>query len=308
MKTLDVAALSVKDLHYYLHHIIAPRPIALVSTVDAGGKVNLSPFSFFNLFSTNPPICVFSPARRVRDNTTKHTLENLREVPECVIHMASYSMVQQTSLASTEYAKGVNEFEKAGFTELPSDIVRPPRVAESLVQMECEVKEIIALGDGPGAGNLVLAEIVKIHIADEVLNSDGLIDQAKLDLVARLGGDWYARVGAANMFKLPKPTQTWNIGFDGLPPFVRYSDVLTGNDLALLANVPALPLPEEVAGYLHSPGDLTAQLRYLADFRESRESFVHQRAKTLIGKNKIEEAWLTLLAGALYEEEELIKQ
>jgi len=307
MKTLDVDALSVKDLHYYLHHLIAPRPIALVSTVDLEGRVNLSPFSFFNLFSTNPPVCVFSPSRRVRDNTTKHTVENLREVPECVIHMVSYKMVQQTSLASSEYPKGVNEFVKAGFTALPSDVVRPPRVAESPVQMECRVKDIISLGDGPGAGNLVLAQIIKIHIKNDVLNAAGLIDQEKLDLVARLGGDWYARMSAANLFQVPKPTLSHNIGFDGLPSFVRNSCVLSGNDLAQLANVSALPIPEDVAAYLYTGTDLNVQLQHLEAYPQTRESFVQQRAKTLIAKHKIEEAWLTLLAGALYEEEQLTK-
>lgn len=299
MKSFDAAALSTSQLHQYLQHAIAPRPIALVSTVDAKGKVNLSPFSFFNLFSTNPPVCIFSPSRRVRDNTTKHTLENLREVPECVIHVVTYAMVQQTSLASTEYAKGVNEFEKAGFTQLASEMVRPPRVAESPVQLECRVRQIIALGDGPGAGNLVLAEIIRIHIDEAMMDAEGNILQQKLDLVARLGGDWYASIGEENLFKVPKPVSGQGIGMDRLPAYVRGSAVLTGNELAQLANVAVLPGHHEVAAYLSAQTKMAAQLQA---FPEGRLSFIHHRARRLIQKDNLEEAWLSLLAGDLYEQ------
>jgi flavin reductase (DIM6/NTAB) family NADH-FMN oxidoreductase RutF len=246
MLTLNTADLNPVQLQNYLQYAIAPRPICFATTVDAAGQVNLSPFSFFNMFSTNPPICVFSPARRVRDNTTKHTLENILEVKECVINIVNYSMVQQMSLASTEYAKGINEFEKSGFTMLPSELVKPPRVAEAPVQFECVVTEVINLGNNPGAGNLILAEIKLIHINEDILDADGKIDQEKIDLVARLGGDWYCRVTKDNLFKVPKPLTTLGIGVDALPHAVRNSLVLTGNDLGMLGNVAALPSAEEV--------------------------------------------------------------
>lgn len=246
MLTLNTSELSPIQLQNYLQYAIAPRPICFASTMDAQGNVNLSPFSFFNMFSTNPPICVFSPARRVRDNTTKHTLENVLEVKECVINMVNYAMVQQTSLASTEYAKGINEFEKAGFTMLQSHLVKPPRVAEAPVQFECIVKEVIALGNENGAGNLVLAEIKLIHINEEVLDAEGKIDQAKIDLVARLGGDWYCRVTPENLFKVAKPLTTLGIGVDTLPFSIRNSKVLTGNDLGKLGNIEALPNNEDI--------------------------------------------------------------
>jgi flavin reductase (DIM6/NTAB) family NADH-FMN oxidoreductase RutF len=246
MLTLNTADLNPVQLQNYLQYAIAPRPICFATTVDAAGQVNLSPYSFFNMFSTDPPICVFSPARRVRDNTTKHTLENILEVKECVINIVNYSMVQQMSLASTEYAKGINEFEKSGFTMLPSELVKPPRVAEAPVQFECVVTEVINLGNNPGAGNLILAEIKLIHINEDILDADGKIDQEKIDLVARLGGDWYCRVTKDNLFKVPKPLTTLGIGVDALPHAVRNSLVLTGNDLGMLGNVASLPSAEEV--------------------------------------------------------------
>lgn len=246
MLTLDCKDLSPIQLQNYLQYAIAPRPICFASTIDAEGNVNLSPFSFFNMFSTNPPICVFSPARRVRDNTTKHTLENVLAVKECVINIVDYSMVQQMSLASTEYAKGVNEFEKAGFSMLESQLVKPPRVAEAPVQLECEITDIIPLGGKNGAGNLILAEIKVIHIKEEILDSEGKIDQQKIDLVARLGGDWYCRVTPESLFKVAKPLTTLGIGVDALPVSVRFSKVLTGNDLGMLGNVEHLPTAEEI--------------------------------------------------------------
>ncbi|RZK56570.1 MAG: flavin reductase family protein [Pedobacter sp.] len=246
MLTLSTSDLSPIQLQNYLQYAIAPRPICFASTIDNEGNVNLSPFSFFNLFSTNPPICVFSPARRVRDNTTKHTLENVLAVKECVINIVDYSMVQQMSLASTEYAKGVNEFEKAGFSMLESQLVKPPRVAEAPVQLECEITDIIPLGGKNGAGNLILAEIKVIHIKEEILDSEGKIDQQKIDLVARLGGDWYCRVTPESLFKVAKPLTTLGIGVDALPVSVRFSKVLTGNDLGMLGNVEHLPTAEEI--------------------------------------------------------------
>jgi len=277
MLTLKSSDLSPLQLQNYLQYAIAPRPICFASTIDKSGNVNLSPFSFFNMFSTNPPMCVFSPSRRVRDNTTKHTLENVLEVKECVINIVNYAMVQQMSLASTEYGKEINEFEKAGFTMLPSQMVKPPRVAEAPVQFECIITEVISLGDNPGAGNLVLAEIKVIHIDENILDKDGKIDQEKIDLVARLGGDWYCRVTKENLFQVPKPLTTLGIGVDALPYGVRNSMVLTGNDLGMIGNVAALPSPEEIDDIavlsevkevldatIGDPGNRTRELQELA--------------------------------------------
>ena len=241
MLTINTSDISPLELQGYLQSAIAPRPICLASTIDKAGQVNLSPFSYFNLFSMNPPICIFSPSRRVRDNTTKHTLENLKEVPECVINIVNYAMVGQVSLSSCEYSKDVNEFTKAGFTQIPSDLVTPPRVAESPIQLECTVAQIIALGEKAGAGNLVLAEIKRIHIAESVLNANHKIDQAKLDLVARLGGDWYARINEQNLFEVTKPNTQLGMGFDMLPTFIKKSEALSNNEKAQLANCTTLP-------------------------------------------------------------------
>lgn len=241
MLTLDTDQLSTQEIQQYLQYAIAPRPICFASTIDLEGNVNLSPFSFFNLFSMSPPICIFSPSRRVRDNTTKHTLENIKVVPECVINIVNYNMVQQMSLSSCDYPKRTNEFTKAGFTELASELVKPPRVAEAPIQLECIVQEVISLGENAGAGNLVLALIKKIHIKEEVLDGDKHIDQTKLDLVARLGGDWYARITEANLFKVEKPNTKLGIGFDHLPAAIITSDLLTNNEKAQLANFDILP-------------------------------------------------------------------
>ncbi len=236
MRTLDTENLSIQELQQYLQYAIAPRPICFASTIDLEGNVNVSPFSFFNLFSINPPICIFSPSRRVRDNSTKHTLENIKLVPECVINIVNYEMVQQVSLASCDFPKGINEFIKAGFTQLASDLVKPPRVAEAPIQLECIIQQVISLGENAGAGNLVLAEIKRIHIKENVLDSTGHIDPVKLDLVARLGGDWYARITANNLFKVEKPNSKIGIGFDKLPIGIQQSSFLTNNEKAQLAN------------------------------------------------------------------------
>lgn len=237
MLTLDTEKLSTQEIQQYLQSAIAPRPICFASTIDLEGNVNLSPFSFFNLFSMNPPICIFSPSRRVRDNTTKHTLENVKLVPECVINIVNYDMVQQVSLSSCDYPKGTNEFIKAGFTPLASELVRPPRVAESPIQLECIVQELISLGEKAGAGNLVLAEIKRIHINNNVLDDNGHIDQIKLDLVARLGGDWYARITEDSIFKVEKPNSKIGIGIDQLPLAIQTTTVLTNNEKAQLGNI-----------------------------------------------------------------------
>jgi flavin reductase (DIM6/NTAB) family NADH-FMN oxidoreductase RutF len=241
MLTLSTDQLSTQEIQQYLQYAIAPRPICFASTIDLEGNVNLSPFSFFNLFSMNPPICIFSPSRRVRDNTTKHTLENIKMVPECVINIVNYEMVQQMSLASCDYPKGTNEFIKAGFTPLASKLVKPPRVAEAPIQLECIVQEVITLGENAGAGNLVLALIKKIHIKEEVLDANKNIDQTKLDLVARLGGDWYARITEENLFKVEKPNTKLGIGFDQLPIGIITNELLTQNEKAQLANYDILP-------------------------------------------------------------------
>jgi flavin reductase (DIM6/NTAB) family NADH-FMN oxidoreductase RutF len=241
MLTLETEKIPLQQLQQYLQAAIAPRPICFASTIDKQGQVNLSPFSFFNLFSMNPPVCVFSPSRRVRDNTTKHTLENLREVPECVINIVNYDMVQQMSLSSCDYPKGTSEFIKAGFTPIASTLVKPPRVAESPVQLECIIRDIISLGDQPGAGNLVIAEIKVIHIGEQVLNENNKIDPAKLDLVARLGDDWYSRVTPEVLFQVEKPNTQLGIGFDQLPNFILNNAAFTGNEKAQLANISMLP-------------------------------------------------------------------
>lgn len=266
MKTIYPSELNTADLQAYLQGAVAPRPIALASTIDKQGNINLSPFSFFNVFSANPPILIFSPARRVRDNTTKHTLENVLEVPEVVINVVTYAIVEQTSLASTEYDKGVNEFVKAGFTAVPSLKVRPPRVQESPVQFECVVKEVKSLGSEGGAGNLVICEVVCFHVHPNVLNEKGKIDTQKIDLVARMGGDWYCRAYGNAIFEVEKPLAKKGIGIDQLPAVIRESNYLTGNQLARLANIEQIPddallssveIPREMA--LH-PHQLAAQL------------------------------------------------
>ncbi|WP_158795239.1 flavin reductase family protein [Pedobacter sp. L105] len=281
MLTINVSDLSPAQLQNYLHYAIAPRPICLATTIDQAGNVNLSPFSFFNLFSTNPPVCVFSPSRRVRDNTSKHTIENILEVKECVINIVNYDMVQQVSLSSTDYAKGINEFEKAGFTMLPSELVKPPRVAEAPVQMECVVTQVIHMGDKPGAGNLVLAEIKRIHINEAILDEEGKIDQVKIDLVARLGGDWYCRVTPENLFKVAKPLTTLGIGVDALPRGVRNSYVLTGNDLGMLGNIEKIPAEEEIDLVRHLPSVKEVMDATIGD-AINRQRELHELAKEML--------------------------
>lgn len=294
MLTINTAELSPAQLQNYMQYAIAPRPICFATTIDEAGNINLSPFSFFNMFSTNPPLCIFSPARRVRDNTTKHTLENVLEVKECVINIVNYAMVQQTSLASTEYAKGINEFEKAGFTMLPSQLVRPPRVAEAPVQMECVVREVIHLGENPGAGNLILAEVKLIHIREEILDEDGKIDQAKIDLVARLGGDWYCRVTPESLFKVAKPLTTLGIGVDALPKAVRYSKVLTGNDLGMLGNIEQLPADEELDAIRNH-----AEVKEIFDATigdvTNRERELHELARQWLSNGNVNDALKVVL-------------
>lgn len=244
-RSLSPEQLSQAELHGYLLSAVAPRPICFASTISAKGEVNLSPYSFFNVFSSNPPVMIFSPARRGRDNTVKHSYENVKEVAEVTINVVNHPMVEQMSLASTEYARGVNEFKKAGFTQVESDLIKPPRVGEAPVSFECRVTEVIELGDGPGAGNLVLAEVLKIHLQEEYLDQDGRLDTRLLDLVGRMGGSWYTRASGDSLFEIPKPLRTLGIGVDSLPESARNSTVLTGNELGRLGNSEVMPTSEE---------------------------------------------------------------
>ena len=294
MVSIDPKNLTVQKLHQYLLGAIGPRPIAFASTVDAEGKPNLAPFSFFNVFSANPPILIFSPARSGRTNTTKDTYNNVKVVPEVVINVVNYDIVHQMSLASSPYAPGVNEFEKAGFTALKSVNVKPFRVAESPVQFECKVNEVIELGTEGGAGNLIICEVVKIHVHDEVLDSNGMIDQQKIDLVARMGGDWYSRANAESMFEITKPISTCGIGFDALPTDIKSSKILSGNNLGYLAGIEKIPDETYVNEYkLLELSDLFVSLE---DNALALEEELHKRAKSLLDENKLEEAWLTLLS------------
>jgi len=279
MLTIDPKKVSVSEMHSYLLGAVAPRPIAFASTVDKEGNINLSPFSFFNVFSANPPIMIFSPARRGRDNTTKHTYENVKIVPEVVINIVSYAMIQQASLASTEYDQGVNEFIKSGLTAVPSQRIKPPRVGESPASFECKVNEVIELGENGGAGNLIICEVLLAHIKEEILDNEGKIDPQKLDAVARMGGDYYCRAHGEAIFKVPKPLTTKGIGVDQIPAPIRNSKILTGNDLGILGNVEQLP----------AKGSLDEVIEYASTDE------VHAQAQQLLHKGKVESAWRLLL-------------
>jgi flavin reductase (DIM6/NTAB) family NADH-FMN oxidoreductase RutF len=289
---IDLKELNTMQKQQWLQAAIAPRPICFASTIDSKGNVNLSPFSFFNLFSSNPPIVIFSPSRRGRDNTTKHTLENVLEVPECVINMVDYDMVQQVSLSSCEFPKSVDEFVKAGFKKTAASIVQPPMVAEAKIQLECKVIEIKSLGDGAGAGQLVIAEVLCMHVADSVIGADGKIDQHKLNLVARLGGDWYCKVDSHNMFQVDKPNTQLGIGIDSLPEGIRNSMILTGNHLGLLANVQVLP----VVNPAFEDDQLKSIVQYFSVNPNEMERELHHYAAKLLNQNKVTEAWQVLLA------------
>ena len=293
MLEINPKDLSTKDLHGYLLSSVGPRPIALVSTIDNEGRPNLSPFSFFNVFSANPPIAIFSPARRVRNNTTKHTLQNAASTKEVVINVVSYPIVEQTSLSSTEYKEGVNEFIKSGLTPLESIQVKPYRVKESPVQMECIVKNIISLGEEGGAGNLVVCEIVKMHISENILNEDHKIDPNKIDLVGRMGGNWYCRASNTSLFEVQKPNSKIGIGYDQLPQHIRNSHILSGNDLAKLANVESLPSMEDVEKFKENK-DLVKILKSSVDEEQTRKN-LHYHCKKLLQENKVLDAWCTLL-------------
>ena len=292
MFTLNLSTLSPADVQSYLQHAIAPRPICFASTIDKEGNVNLSPFSFFNLFSSNPPIVIFSPSRRVRDNSTKHTLQNVLEVPEVVINMVDYDMVQQISLASCEFAKTENEFIKAGFTPENATLVKPPMVKESKVKLECKVLEVKALGTEGGAGNLVICEVLTMHIDESILDSDNRIDQTKYNLVARLGGDWYCKISDENLFKVAKPNIKIGIGIDSLPAAIRNSKILTGNHLGQLANVNELP----VINAAFENETLKQIVQYFNLDPKEMETEIHKLAASLLNADDTYAAWQVLLA------------
>lgn len=278
MLTLNPSEIGTQKTHQYLLGAVGPRPIAFASTIDKEGNRNLSPFSFFNVFSANPPILIFSPARSGRTGETKNTFDNVKEVPEVVINIVNYSIVQQMSLSSSPYAKGVDEFLKSGLTPIPSETIKPFRVKESPVQFECKVNQVIELGQNGGAGNLIICEVLRIHIQDDILDTNGLIDQHKIDLVSRMGGNWYCRANSASMFEVEKPLTTIGIGVDQIPDYIKNNRILSGNDLGLLASVEALPSVEEVNNYPKS----------------NKDSIVE--AKELIEKGEIQNAWKVLLA------------
>lgn len=294
MLSIDPKDIPVPKLHGYLLGAVGPRPIAFASTIDKNGNPNLAPFSFFNVFSANPPVLIFSPARSGRTNITKHTHDNVKEIAEVVVNIVSYEMVHQASLASAEYPKGINEFTKAGFTPVPSVKVKPFRVKESPVQLECKVNQVIELGPNGGAGNLVICEVVMMHINENVLDANGVIDQQKIDLVARMGGNWYCRAHGDALFEVAKPLTQIGIGVDSLPASVRHSKFLTGNHLGMLGNVEALPNETDVNEYkltelshlFVSAGAGTAAL----------EEQLHKQAATLLDKGDVTHAWMTLLA------------
>ena len=294
MLTINPKDIPVPKLHHYLLGSIGPRPICFASTVDANGVGNIAPFSFFNVFSANPPIAIFSPARSGRTNTTKDTYNNVKQVPEVVINVVNYSIVHQMSLASSPYPPEISEFDKSGLTPVPSELVRPFRIKESPVQLECKVVEVKELGNEGGAGNLIICEIIKLHISEDVLNEDQMVDQKKIDLVARMGGNWYCRADQNSMFEIEKPITNCGIGYDQIPEEIRNSKVLTGNDIGQLGGIEELPNETDVNEYkLMTLSDLFIEFE---DNATQLELELHKLSKKLLEKNKLEEAWLTLLA------------
>jgi flavin reductase (DIM6/NTAB) family NADH-FMN oxidoreductase RutF len=291
---INISETPVAQYQQWLQFAIAPRPICFASTIDASGNVNLSPFSFFNLVSYKPAIVVFSVVRKMRDGSTKHTLQNILEVPEVVINICDYEMVQQMSLSSCEFAKNTDEFIKAGFTKTPAILVKPPMVQEAKIQLECNVLEVKSLGENGGAGQLVIAEVLNMHVDDTILNSAAnMIDPKKLALVARLGGDWYCKVDATNLFEIDKPTTQIAIGIDALPSSILNSNILTGNDLGQLANVVEIPFVDPA----FTDDKLKNIFQYYALNPADMEQELHSYAKELLAQNKVQSAWQVLLAG-----------
>ena len=294
MKSINPKEIEIPKLHRYLLGSIGPRPIAFASTIDSKGNINLAPFSFFNVFSANPPIMIFSPARSGRTNESKDTYNNVKEFPEVVINVVTHEMVHQMSLASSPYDSDVSEFEKAGFTSLASDMITPPRVKESPVQFECKVNEVIELGDQGGAGNLIICEVLRIHVKESILDQNEMIDQHKIDLVSRMGGNWYCRADKNSMFEIQKPITTCGIGFDALPKDIRNSSILSGNDLGQLAGIEQLPNETDVNEYKLL--ELSELFLSLEEDAVQLEIEIHKRAQDLLKRNLLEEAWLTLLS------------
>ncbi|AWX45081.1 uncharacterized protein HME9304_02090 [Flagellimonas maritima] len=294
VKTIDPNTISQPELHAYLLNAVAPRPICFASTVDLEDNVNLSPFSFFNVFSSNPPIMIFSPARSGRDNSLKHSHQNIKEVPEVVINIVDHSIIEQMSLSSTAYEKGVNEFTKSGLTEISSEKVRPPRVAEAPVSFECTVDQVIELAEKPGAGNLILAKVELIHINNKYLDEEGKLDPLKLDLVGRMGGSWYTRASGSSLFEIPKPIRSKGIGVDQLPESVRNSDVLTGNNLGRLGNLEKLPSLEEIE-QVGNNDEIKMLKKKLSGTPERLKKELHWLSKQILENNDTEKALATLL-------------
>lgn len=292
MLSFELKDIDTREAQNFLKHAVAPRPICFASTVDKEGKVNLSPFSYFNLFSGNPPIVIFSVLRRVRNNTTKHTLENVLEVPEVAINIVDYEMVQQVSLSSCEFPQGTDEFLKAGFTKEPSELIKPPRVKESPVQMECKVLEIKSLGNEGGGGQLIICEVMMMHIDENILDENRRINQQKLHHVARLGGNWYAKINEQNLFEVEKPNTELGIGFDNLPASIKNSKILTGNHLGQLANVHEVP---EINPAFDDE-KLKNIFQYFSTDPAEMEKELHTYAASLLDNSKIDEAWQVLLA------------
>lgn len=289
--TIKPDSIPVSAFHGYLLGVIAPRPIAFVSSIDSQGHVNLSPFSFFNVFGSNPSTLIFSPSRKVRDNTLKHTLENVYETGEVVINIVNYAMVQQMSLASTEYERGVNEFIKAGFTEVPSVLIKPPRVGESPASFECKVKQVIETGTEGGAGNLVICEVLLAHFRKEILDERNKIDTSKVDLVARMGENWYCRAHGEALFQVEKPNMHLGIGVDSIPHRIRHSDVLSGNDLGKLGNIHELPSENEVKIFCEK----NKKIADIVKESENSTEVLHNYAKKLLNEGFTEDAWKVLL-------------
>lgn len=288
---IDLKNIPPADAQHYLLHAVAPRPICLASTIDSTGNINLSPFSFFNVFSTVPPIVIFSVARRLKNNSTKHSLQNVLEVPEVVINIVDTAMVQQVSLSSCDFAKGVNEFIKAGFTATPATLVKPPMVKESRISMECRVMEVKALGVEGGAGNLVICEVLRMHINDSLLDETKKIDQRRLPHAARLGGDWYCSVNTSNLFIVEKPNANIGMGVDALPQHIRNSAILTGNNLGQLGNTPELPVVDPA----FTDDRLKNIFQYYAINPEEMEKELHLYAKELLDAGNARAAWQVLL-------------
>ncbi len=295
MRSYTPSEMETPELHGLLLSAVAPRPIAFVSTIDSEGRPNLAPFSFFNVFSANPPIAIFSPARRVRGNTTKHTLDNVETTKECVINVVSYDILHQMNLASCEFEDGVNEFEKAGLTGIASDVVKPLRVKEAPVQLECKVREIIHLGEEGGAGNLVVSEVVRMHVSKRVFGEDGNIDPQKLDLVARMGQNWYCRAHGDAVFEVPKPGRELGMGVNALPDHIRNSSILTGNDLGRLAMASTIPAKEEIEAYYQQPNVKELLKEHHLNPKQV-ERMLHKNAHRLLEQGKTTEAWNMLLS------------